>query len=58
MKTGWQKAGTIYPQKMYTTGACAGRFESLVRVLPYCDEVALFDNENGFVEVAEYTNGN
>lgn len=35
----------------------AGRFESLVRVLPYCDEVALFDNENGFVEVAEYTNG-
>lgn len=34
-----------------------GRFESLVRVLPYCDEVALFDNENGFVEVAEYTNG-
>lgn len=33
------------------------RFESLIRVLPYCDEVTLFDNENGFVEVAEYTNG-
>ena len=23
----------------------------------YCDKAALFDNENGFVEVAEYTNG-
>lgn len=33
------------------------RFEALTRVLPYCDEVTLFDNENGFVEVAEYQNG-
>lgn len=35
----------------------SGRFDSLIRVLPYCDEVVLFDNENGFVEVAEYRNG-
>lgn len=33
------------------------RFSSLAEVLPYCDEAALFDNENGFVEVAEYKNG-
>lgn len=34
-----------------------GRFDALIRILPYCDEVILFDNENGFVEVAEYKNG-
>lgn len=33
------------------------RFEDLTRVLPYCNEVKLFDNENGFVEVGEYKNG-
>lgn len=33
------------------------RFSSLTKVLPYCDEVVLFDNENGFIEVAEYVNG-
>jgi len=33
------------------------RFEALRRVLPYCDEAALFDNDNGFVQVAQYRNG-
>lgn len=33
------------------------RFEDLLRILPYCDEALLFDNENGFVKVAEYRNG-
>ena len=33
------------------------RFEVLRRVLPYCDEAVLFDNENGFAPVAEYRNG-
>lgn len=33
------------------------RFDSLIKILPYCDEVTLFDNDNGFVEVAEYKNG-
>ena len=33
------------------------RFDSLVKILPFCDEVTLFDNDNGFVEVAEYRNG-
>ena len=34
-----------------------GRFASLLRILPYCDEVTLFDNDHGFIEVAEYVNG-
>ncbi|MBR6242441.1 MAG: zeta toxin family protein [Ruminococcus sp.] len=33
------------------------RFEDLAIVLPYCNEVRFFDNENGFAEKAEYKNG-
>ncbi len=33
------------------------RFEDLKRILPYCNEARFFDNENGFVEKAEYKNG-
>ena len=33
------------------------RFDDLKAILPHCDEVHLFDNENGFVEVGEYKNG-
>ena len=33
------------------------RFSDLARILPYCSEVHLFDNENGFCEAAEYKNG-
>lgn len=33
------------------------RFEALRRILPYCDEVYFYDNDNGFVQVAEYRNG-
>lgn len=33
------------------------RFEDLIAVLPYCDEATFYDNENGFVAVAEYKNG-
>ena len=35
----------------------AGRWEAVSKVLPYCDEARFFDNDNGFVEVAEYMNG-
>lgn len=35
----------------------AGRWEAVAKVLPYCDEAHFFDNFNGFVEVAEYKNG-
>ena len=31
--------------------------EAVAKVLPYCDEARFFDNYNGFVEVAEYYNG-
>lgn len=34
------------------------RFEDLISILPYCDEVHFYDNENGFVDVGEYRNGN
>ena len=33
------------------------RFADVVRILPYCDEAKFFDNDNGFVLVAEYRNG-
>lgn len=33
------------------------RFEDLTMILPYCDEATFYDNENGFVAVAEYKNG-
>lgn len=35
----------------------ASRWEAVTKVLPYCDEAHFFDNDNGFVEVAEYKNG-
>lgn len=35
----------------------AGRWKAVAKVLPYCDEAMFFDNDNGFVEVAEYANG-
>ena len=33
------------------------RFDDLAKVLPYCNEVRFYDNENGFAEKAEYRNG-
>ena len=35
----------------------AGRWDAVAKVLPYCDEAHFFDNYNGFVEAAEYRNG-
>ena len=32
-------------------------FADLAAVVPYCDEVRFYDNENGFQEVAFYQNG-
>lgn len=33
------------------------RYKVLVKILPYCNEVKFFDNDNGFIEIAEYKNG-
>lgn len=33
------------------------RFEDLLTVLPYCNEAIFYDNDNGFVTVAKYKNG-
>lgn len=30
------------------------RYESLLKIMPYCDEVIFYDNCNGFVEIARY----
>lgn len=35
----------------------AGRWEAVRKVLPYCDEAVFYDNDNGFVQVATYRNG-
>lgn len=35
----------------------AGRWEAVEKILPYCDEAEFYDNDNGFVKVAEYVNG-
>ena len=34
-----------------------GRWEAVAKILPYCDEAEFYDNDNGFVLVAEYRNG-
>ena len=31
------------------------RFESIVNIVPYCDKVIFYDNNNGFAKVGEYT---
>lgn len=33
------------------------RFKDLSDIVPYCDKVVFYDNENGFVKVAEINNG-
>lgn len=33
------------------------RFSDVLKILPYCDEAKFFDNDNGFVLVGEYYNG-
>ena len=34
-----------------------GRWDAVKKILPYCDEAEFYDNDNGFVKVAEYRNG-
>ena len=33
------------------------RFDDLLTVLPHCNEATFYDNDNGFVTVAKYKNG-
>ena len=58
-----RKGGHDIPEE-YVRLRYQNSIESLKRVLPLCDEVVFYDNENGFVKVAEiknntfyYTNG-
>ena len=32
-------------------------YNDVVKILPYCNETHFFDNDNGFIEVGEYKNG-
>lgn len=34
------------------------RINDLLKILPYCNEIFFYDNENGFREIAKYINGN
>lgn len=34
-----------------------GRWDAVAKVLPYCDIAEFYDNDNGFLKVAEYRNG-
>ncbi len=47
----------MYHRQSGFIGLRAGCWEAVAKVLPYCDEARFFDNDNGFVEVAEYLNG-
>jgi len=51
------KKGGHNIQKEDITREFNNRFESLIKVLPLCDEVVFYDNENGFAKVAEYKDG-
>lgn len=33
------------------------RFNDLLAILPYCNEATFYDNDNGFLTVAKYKNG-
>jgi len=33
------------------------RWEAVARILPYCESASFYDNDNGFICVAEYRNG-
>lgn len=41
----------------YVMKRFASRFDDLISILPYCDEVGIYSNENGFVNVVGYVNG-
>ena len=47
-----RKGGHDIPEE-YVRLRYQNRMESLKRVLPLCDEVVFYDNENGFVKVAK-----
>lgn len=46
-----RKGGHTIPER-YTE-----RFDRLLDVMPLCNEIFFYDNENGFVEVGQYRSG-
>ena len=51
-----RKGGHDIPQKDVES-RFSHRFADVAKILPYCDEAKFFDNDNGFVLVAEWRNG-
>ncbi len=51
------KKGGHSIQTAYVLRRFDKRFLDSKKILPYCNEVEFFDNDNGFVKVAEYQNG-
>ena len=35
----------------------SNRWEAVGKILPYCEEAVFYDNDNGFVQIASYRNG-
>ena len=52
----WARGGHNIP-KDDVQRRFSGRWEAVAKVLPYCDEAEFYDNDNGFIKVAEYRNG-
>ena len=52
VKKGGHNIGTDAVERRF-----AKRFDDLLAVLPHCNEATFYDNNNGFVTVAKYKNG-
>ena len=51
------KAVNAFADSISSSEQRLGRFEDLLRVLPWCDSVKFYDNRNGFQLVALWQNG-
>lgn len=51
-----RRGGHNIPQEDVTR-RFQSRWDAVAKVLPYCDGAEFYDNDNGFVKVAEYRNG-
>ncbi len=48
-----RKGGHDIPKNDVSAEDFDNRFDSLKVIVPLCDEVIFYDNENGFIKVAE-----
>lgn len=55
LPTGIRKGGHNIPESDVTR-RFSKRIKSLGQIIPLCDNIIFYDNENGFVKVGEITN--